>query len=251
MRTIFFPLIPFAAAAGLVFVAASCKSTSSTTPTADGSTPPGIDGGGSSGFVPVPSNVDCSKIENCYHLACYDDPNCQALPDPGNCPVGQVKEINPDGGEGACRACTEADCDGLPGFCCGADVCKNHVECGLYVCANIDATCNNTTSGTCGFHDLDGDDAFGDCDEAPSDPCCYCKIAVGCTDSKCGPGNWVKNGTCTPCTANDCVHPTCMGLNGCATNCPADQYFDGVRCRDCASSDQKDVIPACNPDAGH
>jgi len=101
MRTIFFPLIPFAAAAGLVFVAASCKSTSSTTPTADGSTPPGIDGGGSSGFVPVPSNVDCSKIENCYHLACYDDPNCQALPDPGNCPVGQVKEINPDGGEGA------------------------------------------------------------------------------------------------------------------------------------------------------
>ena len=44
-----------------------------------------------------------------------------------------------DGGDGACRACTEADCDGLPGFCCGADVCKGHTECNMYICKDIEA----------------------------------------------------------------------------------------------------------------
>ena len=107
-----------------------------------------------------------------------------------------------------------------------------------------------TTSATCGFHDLDGDDAWGDCDEAPADPCCYCKIAVGCADSKCAFGNKVEGGNCSPCTANDCAHPTCMGLNGCPTNCQAGFYFDGVRCRDCSMSDQVDNIPACKLDGG-
>ncbi len=244
MRTVYFALpAALGALVALPMLAASCSSSNTGT-----KTDAGADGGG--GFTVVPNNVDCSKKENCYHLVCYDDPNCQDVPDPGNCPVGQVRGIAPDGGPGDCRACTADDCDGLPGFCCGADVCKNTVECGLYICANIEAQCMATTSGTCGFHDLDGDDAFGDCDEAPSDPCCYCKIAVGCTDSKCGVGNWVNNGACAPCTANDCVHPTCMGLNGCPTNCPAAQYFDGVRCRDCASSNQADVIPACKMDGG-
>jgi hypothetical protein len=204
--------------------------------------------------IPDPTNVDCSNPLNCYHLVCYDDPNCSSTPAPGVCPVGQVNDLTkPDGGADggpACRPCTADDCDGLSSFCCGADVCKNAVACGMYVCAAIDATCGGVTSDTCGFQDLDFDDAWGDCDEAPSDPCCYCKIAVGCTDSKCTPGQYVKNGTCAACTANDCMHPPCMGLNGCPTNCPADQYFDGVKCRDCASTSSTDLIPACNIDAG-
>jgi hypothetical protein len=231
----------------LVLVATpSCKAATTST-SAEGGTPTT---GTDSGVITAPTNIDCTKKENCYHLVCYDAPECADTPDPGACPVGQVKEIVSDGGDGTCRACTEADCDGLPGFCCGADVCKNHVECNLYICKNIEATCMGTTGTTCGFHDLDGDDAFGDCDEAPTDPCCFCKIAVGCADSLCPKGNKVVAGACSPCTANDCAHPTCMGLNGCATNCQADFYFDGVRCRDCASSGQAVNIPACNLDGG-
>jgi len=234
----------FAIGAALVVVTAIGCTTSNNT-TADGGT----------GLVVAPQNVDCTKVENCYHLACWDDPACGEVQSPGNCPIGMVtdltKEAGADGGV-ACRACTEDDCDGLAGYCCGADVCKNHVECGMFVCKDIEASCNGITSETCGFHDLDGDDAWGDCDEAPSDPCCYCKVAVGCTDSKCGFGQFVKNGACATCTAGDCLHPPCMGLNGCATNCPLDdaggkQYFDGVRCRSCDSSSSVDLIPACNP----
>ena len=224
----------------------SCKSSSTTTPAEGGVPSNGFD----AGLITAPTNVDCTKKENCYHLFCYDAPECADTPDPGTCPVGQVKEILADGGEGACRACTEADCDGLPSFCCGADVCKGHTECNMYICKDIDATCMGTTSATCGFHDLDGDDAWGDCDEAPADPCCYCKIAVGCADSKCPSGNKVENGNCSPCTANDCAHPTCMGLNGCPTNCQTGFYYDGVRCRDCSMSDQAENIPACKLDGG-
>jgi hypothetical protein len=236
---------------GLFYVAVGCTTNNSDAgkdASADTST-------GDGGLVPAPTSVDCSKKENCYHLVCYDDPNCQDVQNPGGCPIGMVAEINqPDGGTAdggiACRACTADDCDGLPGYCCGADVCKHSVECGMFVCANIAATCNGVTSDTCGFHDLDGDDAWGDCDEAPADPCCYCKVAIGCVDSKCTPGNYVKDGTCVTCTASDCIHPPCMGLNGCPTNCPAGNYFDGVRCRDCAVSSSTDFIPACNLDAG-
>jgi hypothetical protein len=214
----------------------------------------GGDAAPESGPVPDPTNVDCTKPQNCYHLQCYDDPNCSSTPDPGNCPVGQVNDLSqpdggPDGGQ-ACRPCTADDCDGLSSYCCGADVCKNSVACGMYICAAIDATCTGVTSATCGFHDLDSDDAWGDCDEAPSDLCCFCKVAVGCVDSKCTPGQYVKNGACAACTANDCMHPPCMGLNGCATNCQAGWYFDGVKCRDCLSTSSTSLIPACNVDAG-
>jgi hypothetical protein len=46
------------------------------------------------------------------------------------------------------------------------------------------------------------------------------------------------------------MHPPCMGLNGCATNCQAGWYFDGVKCRDCLSTSSTSLIPACNVDAG-
>jgi hypothetical protein len=197
----------------------------------------------SSSVTPYPY-VDCTKPENCYHVVCWNDPkaNCGSVPAPGNCPVGQVTDIT----SGMCRECTADDCDGLASFCCGSPVCANSAACGLYLCKDIDAQCSGVTSATCGFQDLDSDDAWGDCDEAPSDPCCYCKIALGCIDSVCKPGNYVHAGACTPCTANDCDQISCKGLNGCATGCPPTQYFDGVRCRDCASTDSADVIPACN-----
>ncbi len=250
MRTPFAALVACLTLTFVVVATPSCKSSSKSTAVDGGGAGPGLDSGFDSGLITAPTNVDCTKIENCYHLACYDAPECSSTPDPGACPVGQVKELVADGGEGACRACTEADCDGLPSYCCGADVCKNHVECGMYICKDIEATCAGKTGTTCGFHDLDGDDAFGDCDEAPSDPCCFCKIAVGCADSKCPSGNKVEGGNCSPCTANDCSRPTCMGLNGCPTNCQAGFYFDGVRCRDCSMSDQAANIAACQLDGG-
>ena len=130
----------------LVFVACSTKS-SSTPDAGGGGIGVQVDAAttGEGGLVAAPTNVDCTKPANCYHLKCYDAPECAQTPDPGACPVGQVKTIDTsdggvDGGD-SCRACTEADCDGLPGFCCGADVCKNHVECGLFICANIADTC--------------------------------------------------------------------------------------------------------------
>ena len=208
----------------------------------------GTNAGGAGGMalVPIPTNVDCSKPANCYHLACWDDPQCSSTPDPGGCAVGQVKDI----GTTACRACTADDCDGLAGFCCGADVCKTNVACFQYLCKDIEAQCAGVTSATCGFHDLDGDDAYGDCDEAPSDPCCYCKIAVGCGDSPCTPGQLVKNGACASCGPGDCQHPSCRGLNGCGTGCDLGFYFDGVKCRDCSQSGNADYIPACTMGAG-
>src|SRR5882672_1523209 len=94
--------------------------------------------------IPDPTNIDCSNPLNCYHLVCYDDLICFSTPAPGACPVGQVNDLTkPDGGADggpACRPCTADDCDGLSSFCCGADVCKNAVACGMYVCAAIDAT---------------------------------------------------------------------------------------------------------------
>lgn len=197
--------------------------------------------------TPVPRTVDCSKTENCYHLACWDDPNCSSVADPGACKQGQVKDVV----SGACRDCTAADCDGLPSFCCGTAACAGSVECDLYICKDIEASCAGTTSATCGFHDLDADDAWGDCDEAPGDPCCWCKIAVGCADSPCGYGSWVEHGACKPCSATTCDHISCMGLNGCPTNCPGGQYFDGVSCHDCNTSSSEELIPACKlPDGG-
>jgi hypothetical protein len=200
----------------------------------------GADGGDAAAVV-MPTNIDCTKVENCYHLVCYDAPACTDVANPGGCAVGQVKDIS----GGACRACTAEDCDGLPGFCCGSDVCKNTVACGMFICKDIEASCSGVTSDTCGFHDWDDDDAWGDCDEAPSDPCCYCKVAVGCIDSTCGVGHYVSNGSCASCSGSTCEHPSCMGLNGCSTNCPSGQYYDGVRCRSCADSSSQEYIPAC------
>ena len=247
MRNTFVVLSACVSLTAVLLAIPSCKS-SSTADMGGVDASPAYDAAG--GPKPVPTNIDCTKKENCYHLQCYEAPECADTPDPGACPIGQVKEIIADGGAGACRACTEADCDGLPSFCCGAEVCKNHVECDMYICKDIEATCMGKTGTTCGFHDLDSDDAWGDCDEAPADPCCYCKIAVGCADSKCAFGNFVANGNCQACSAQDCGHPTCMGLNGCPTNCQAGFYFDGVRCRDCTMSDQSANIPACKTDAG-
>ena len=126
--------------------------------------------------IPNPTDVDCSDPKNCYHLICWDDPACSQVTTPGGCKVGEVKEL----GTGQCRACTKDDCDGLPSYCCGAAVCQGYLECTMFICREIAAACKGTTSETCGFHDLDGDDAWGDCDEAPSDPCCFCHVAVGC-----------------------------------------------------------------------
>lgn len=198
-------------------------------------------------LTPIPKKVDCSKQENCYHLACWDDPACSAVGDPGGCKQGQVKDIK----AGVCRDCTADDCDGASSFCCGTAACSGSVACQLYICNDIAASCAGVTAATCGYHDLDSDDAWGDCDEAPSDPCCWCKIAVGCGDSKCKYGEYVDKGECKPCSATSCDRLSCMGLNGCATNCPAGAYFDGVACHDCYSSSSEDVIPACKlPDGG-
>ena len=191
--------------------------------------------------IPNPTDVDCSDPKNCYHLICWDDPACSQVTTPGGCKVGEVKEL----GTGQCRACTKDDCDGLPSYCCGAAVCQGYLECTMFICREIAAACKGTTSETCGFHDLDGDDAWGDCDEAPSDPCCFCHVAVGCGDSECGGGEYVlPSGKCGQCTATTCSHPTCMGLHGCPTNCPKGEYFDGVRCRDCTGLASA-VVPAC------
>ena len=221
--------------------AAPDTATDGTTPGSDAADAP------DSKPTPIPTSVDCSKPENCYHLACWDDPACADTPPPGGCAQGEVKDIT----SGACRACTAADCDGAASFCCGTAVCAGSVECNLYVCKDIEASCAGVTSDTCGYHDLDDDDAWGDCDEAPSDPCCWCKIAVGCPDSPCAYGNYIDHGACTPCSASTCDRLSCMGLNGCPTNCGPGSYFDGVKCHDCYTSSSEDIIPACKlPDGG-
>jgi hypothetical protein len=223
----------------ILLASAACGGPSSTG--GHGGAPCATSGSGGAGNYP---NVDCGQVENCYHIACWDDPKgvCGSIPDPGGCPMGQVHDIMTN----ACRACTADDCDGLASFCCGTPACTGNVACGLYICKEIDASCAAVTSASCGFHDLDGDDAWGDCDEAPSDPCCWCKIAVGCSDSPCGVGMYVNNNACAPCTSQTCGHIACMGLNGCDSHCPPTQYFDGFKCRDCSSSDSAALIPACN-----
>ncbi|GAC1365150.1 MAG: hypothetical protein NVSMB47_16550 [Polyangiales bacterium] len=208
-------------------------------------TPSGVADGGV--LTPIPTKVDCTVKTNCYHLACWDDPSCVDVPSPGGCAQGSVKDIS----SGACRACTVDDCDGLTNYCCGTDVCVNSVACNNYRCKDIEASCAGVTAESCGFHDLDGDDAWGDCDEAPRDPCCWCKVAVGCADSACKVGDYVDHGDCRACTGATCDRLSCMGLHGCATGCPGGQYFDGVRCRDCQSSSSAEMIPACAlPDGG-
>ncbi len=198
----------------------------------------------------VPVNVDCSDPRNCVHLACYHSSACQNTTDPGGCPVGMVRDQRLH----VCRQCTAQDCDGTPMFCCGADVCKPSPICAMYTCADIPAMCNGTTSGTCGFRDLDDDDGFGNCDVGLTDPCCTCKVAVGCAQSSitasslCSFGQQLKNGKCVACTKSDCAAIPCMGMNGCPTNCPPGQFFGGVGCRDCTGGNgtsQASDIPAC------
>ena len=225
---------------GWAGAACTIKTTTSSAATDAGQDSSAATDTGEAGLTPIPTKVDCTKPENCYHLACWDDPACATTPDPGGCKQGQVKDLK----GGACRDCTADDCDGLSGFCCGTPACAASISCQLYICKDIDATCAAKTSATCGFHDLDGDDAWGDCDEAPSDPCCWCKIAVGCSDSLCGFGNYVQRGACAPCSASSCDRLSCMGLNGCPTNCPAGAYFDGVTCRACYDSSSESLIPA-------
>ena len=197
---------------------------------------------------PIPTKVDCGKVENCYHLACWLEPACQVtdLRPPGGCKPGQVKDIKSQ----ACRDCTSDDCDGLPSFCCASSACSDSVACGLYICKEIGSDCSGVTSQTCGYHDLDEDDAWGDCDEAPSDPCCLCKIGIGCVDSPCKLGQYVRKGACDACSKDTCEQLPCMGLNGCATNCPTGQYFDGVTCRRCETTQAAMAIPACQADDG-
>lgn len=196
----------------------------------------------------IPTDVDCSKVENCLHLKCWNDKTCQALTEkfpPGGCKPGQVKD--PKSLE--CRDCTSADCDGVPGFCCVSSACSDSIACGMYLCRELGSQCGGVTGATCGYHDLDGDDAWGDCDEAPNDPCCVCKIAVGCSDSPCKRGQFVSGNGCKECGPDDCDQLPCMGYRGCPTNCPPGKYFDGVTCRPCEGpegSEMNALIPACD-----
>src|SRR5262249_46475289 len=105
------------------------------TPTGVGATGGGISTGT---LTPYPT-VDCSKRENCFHVACWADPMgiCGDVPDPGGCLVGQVHDITTD----TCCGCTAEDCDGLPSYCCGSPVCAGSLACGLYICEEIAPSC--------------------------------------------------------------------------------------------------------------
>ena len=201
--------------------------------TDDGTRPP---------VVLPPTMIDCTQRANCNHAACRDNPVCNAWV-PGGCPMGQVH----DAVTNECRACTSNDCDGLPSFCCSTPSCANAAACGLYVCAPIARHCGGLTSSECGIYDIDEDDAWGDCDEAVHDDCCTCHVALGCSDSPCMRGSYVRNNDCATCTATDCDEVSCMGLNGCPTNCPPASFFDGAHCRDCNTSGNTEFIPACSP----
>lgn len=201
------------------------------------------------GCSPTPtcnSWTDCSKPECCETLTCLKSGvlglSCQL----GGCAPGKL--MDPISHQ--CRDCTAADCQEVPDLCCGAPACQGAKWCTAYLCGPIDPLCNNSTS-SCNHGDLDGDDSFGDCDEAKADPCCPCKVAVGCCfgGNTCAYGQFVKNNQCADCTAADCSAPSCMGLNGCPTNCPAGQYFNGAWCAPCPTPAPgfctPMLIPAC------
>ena len=187
----------------------------------------------------------CPNPNDCNNPACCLSPICAAngsACDPGGCGVGQIR----DPVAHVCRDCQAADCNLVPALCCAAPVCKGATWCSAYLCGGIDGSCGGKTSG-CNQGDLDADDSFGDCDEAFNDPCCPCKVAVGCgfgSTSLCGYGQVVKNNACAACTAGDCKLPPCMGLNGCPTNCPPGQFFNGAACEMCFPFLSMN-IPAC------
>jgi hypothetical protein len=187
-----------------------------------------------------PANPDCTQRQNCNHGVCRMSPVCGDWV-PGGCPPGQVH----DAVTNQCRACIAADCDGLPSFCCMTNACAHAAACGLYVCAPIARHCRGLTSSACGIYDIDQDDAWGDCDEAVQDDCCACHVALGCFDSPCMFGQYVWNNDCATCTTNDCDEVSCMGLNGCPTNCARGMFFDGAHCRSCSTSGNQELIPAC------
>ena len=188
----------------------------------------------------------CPDPSDCGNPACCFSPICAqqgAACNPGGCPVGQVL----DPAAHICRACDVSDCSLVPALCCAAWACVGTTWCSAYICGDIGASCNGVTS-SCNQGDLDEDDSFGDCDEAFDDPCCPCKVAVGCgfgSTSICGYGEVVKNNQCAVCTPGDCSLPPCMGLNGCPTNCPPNQFFNGAWCEACFPF-LSGNIPACH-----
>jgi hypothetical protein len=195
---------------------------------------------------PPPQVTPCDNPNDCANPACCLSPVCQAAGAtcmPGGCDPGRIMDPLLQ----TCRDCTAADCQLVPTLCCGAAVCQNAPWCSAYRCTGIDASCGGKTS-SCNPGDLDQDDSFGDCDEAVADPCCPCKVAVGCFGgpNTCAYGQAVKNNQCANCGPGDCALPPCMGLNGCPTNCPPGQFFNGAWCEACLPFFSSQ-IPACNP----